>query len=148
MNLISSLLSKSLCSSPPFPFHCCSPVSGLAAGKSVIALISHFPSSPILHITTRLISFLPTWSFLCRPKTFVIFPISPSLIQALHPNSHIFSQPGPNLHCSSQHSEGLKNLSLAMDFRSHLVYPPIACMNPSQHLNKVVMSYFCPQFQS
>lgn len=106
-----------------------------------------FLASSILHITTWFISLVPIWSLLWRFKTFNIFTLPTNLIQALHLNSQIISQPGPSLQFSSQHSEGLKSLSLGMHFRSHLVYPSIMCMNPSQHFNAVVMSHFCSQFQ-
>lgn len=82
-------------------------------------------SSSLLHITSWLLSLVPIWSLFCRPQTFNTFPLPTNIIQALYPGSQIFSLPSPNLHFSSQNSERLKNLSLGMDFRSHLVYPSI-----------------------
>lgn len=60
------------------------------------------------------------WSLLCRPQTFSIFSLPTHLIQSLHSNSQICSQPGLNLHFSLRRSVGLKNLSLGKDLRRHL----------------------------
>lgn len=133
MNFLSSLLTKSL-SLPSLSFSLLLISIGLHFwNASDIPELIILPSSSILH--TRFICLAPIWSLLCWPQTFNIFPLPANLIQALYPTSQVFSQPGPNLHFSSQHSEELKNFSLRINFTSHLVYLSIPCMNPSEHLN-------------